>query len=116
MEQRLETALIELGIRLAGAFVEQVIIPWLRSLIEDGVDPPSALGVATEIVRGIDDAHPTWSDDDKRDMALAAIHQHLVRQGGSPKLRDTSLLLEAAVQRARATWSNAGAPPDAIGA
>lgn len=92
--EALEIRALELGFRLAN----EVIVPWLVRLIAEGIDAPAALSSAAHIVRGIEDAHPDWSAEQKREYARDAIARLLEnRNGRRPAERDINAALELAV-------------------
>lgn len=61
------------------------------------------LETVAEIVGEVDQAHPAWSNDDKRAAAVGGIRHHLREiYGVTPSDRELNLLVELQVTRLRA--------------
>ena len=113
MTPAVETALIQLGIRLADRLILDVIVPWIESLLAAQANPVDSLSAAREIVLGISEAHPDWPSSQKAEYARDALRLYLKGQGAVDVAdRDLNWMVESAVQ-AISGGRHAGTPPPA---
>lgn len=88
------------AVELAFLLAETVILPWLKRLIEQGVDAPTVMSDVAKVVAGLERDHPDWPSAQKRDFAAEAIRILLRnRNGRDPSERDINAALEIAVQQ-----------------
>jgi hypothetical protein len=83
-------------------FLFEFLGPFLRNLMAANADDPPFLDAMYQIVRGINDAHPGASNDDKYDMAFSAA-KVLAKDKGK-ELKDSAInaLIEMAVLKLKA--------------
>lgn len=98
MNPAVQTALIQLGLRAADTIIFDLLVPWVESLVQAQADPIDTIGMARELVRGIEQDHPDWPGRQKADHAKDALRLWLGGKHVSLPERDINFLIEAAVQ------------------
>src|SRR6185436_775402 len=91
-------------------FLFEFLGPFFRNLMAANADDPPFLDSMYQIVRGINEAHPGASNDDKYEMAFSAA-KVLAKDKGK-ELKDSAInaLIEMAVQRLK-SLQDAGVVP-----
>ena len=83
-------------------FLTVIIESLIKKIQEHQSDPDVIIPIAINIVKGISKSHPDWADELKRATARDAIHQAILDSGGSPSDSIINVLIELAVQYAKA--------------
>lgn len=99
MDARVESALIQIGIRVGSTLILDVLLPWVESLVTAKADPLDVMGMAREIVTGIEKDCAEWDGEAKFAHAFDSLSLWLKEKGVRLADRDVRLTIEMAVQQ-----------------